>query len=131
LQPHDTAAGRFGAITGHCVAADIGGAKSHPIFAQARTGECCDALWKGINMKLFLLMAIAAMAVASLTDGASAKHRHHSRYPYASVTVYGSGYHSLYDVYSARTYVGSDPDPQTRAQMLMDYNRGVYGLGNR
>jgi hypothetical protein len=84
-------------------------------------------------MKLLVLAVVAAAAVVTLTDAASAKHRHHALYPYARVTVYGSGpgYHSPYDVYSAGTYVGSDPDPRTRAQMLMDYNRGVYGLGNR
>jgi hypothetical protein len=102
-------------------------------LSSARAGECRDALWKDMNMRLLLLATVAAAAVMSLTDAASAKHRHHALYPSARVTVYGSGpgYHSAYDVFSAGTYVGSDPDPQTRAQMLMDYNRGVYGMGNR
>jgi hypothetical protein len=85
-------------------------------------------------MKVLLLVAVAILALASFSNAASAKHRLHARHhPYTSVTVYGSGpdYRSPYDVYSAGTYVGSDPDPRTRAQMLMDYNRGVYGFGNR
>jgi len=81
-------------------------------------------------MKSLLLTAVAIVALVNLSGAALAKHRHRL-HPYASVTVYGPGYHSPYDVYSAGTYVGSDPDPRTRAQMLMDYNRGVYGLGNR
>jgi hypothetical protein len=83
-----------------------------------------------VVMKMFLLTAVTAAVLANLTDAALAKHRHR-QHPYASVTVYGPGYASPYDVYSAGTYVGSDPDPRARAQMLMDYNRGVYGLSNR
>jgi hypothetical protein len=83
-----------------------------------------------VVMKMFLLMAVTAAVLANLADTALGKHRHR-QHPYASVTVYGSGYASPYDVYSAGTYVGSDPDPRARAQMLMDYNRGVYGLSNR
>jgi hypothetical protein len=85
-------------------------------------------------MKLLLLTAVVAVSVASLSDSALA--RHHHRYlvppPYASAYVYGPPIcGSPYAVCSAGTYVGSDPDPRMRAQMLSDYNRGVYRPGNR
>jgi len=34
-------------------------------------------------------------------------------------------------VFSAGTYVGSDPDPRLRAQILSDFNRGVDTLHGR
>jgi hypothetical protein len=85
-------------------------------------------------MKLLLLTAVAAVVFASLTDAALAKRRHPQLVPtpYASTYSYGPPMcASPYAVCSAGTYVGSDPDPQVRAQMLVDFNRGVYATGTR
>ena len=85
-------------------------------------------------MKVILLTTTAAAILASLPDSALARHRHHYLVPppYESAYVYGPPIcGSPYAVCSAGTYVGSDPDPRMRAQMLADYNRGVYRPGNR
>jgi hypothetical protein len=84
-------------------------------------------------MKLLVLTTVAVAALASLTDAALAKHRHHPLRPDAGVTVYGSGpgAYAPQSVYSGGTYVGTDPDPRMRAQLLTDYNRGVDSLGSR
>jgi hypothetical protein len=82
-------------------------------------------------MKRVLVLALAGATLAVMPNSALAKHRHLVRSPDPSVYSSVPACASPYAVCSAGTYVGSDPDPQARAQMLMDYNRGVYGLGNR
>jgi hypothetical protein len=85
-------------------------------------------------MKFLLLTAVTAVGIASLTDAALAKRRHPPLMPqpYTGAYVYGPRIcASPYAVCSAGTYVGSDPDPQVRAQMLVDFNRGVYATGTR
>jgi hypothetical protein len=85
-------------------------------------------------MKLLLLTAVTAVAIASLSEAALAKRRHPPLMlpPGAGTYVYGPRIcASPYAVCSAGTYVGSDPDPQVRAQMLVDFNRGVYATGTR
>jgi len=84
-----------------------------------------------MTMKLLLLTVLAIAVLATVPELAAAKHRHLFRHANASVVVYGADHRSPYAVYSAGTYVGSDPDPQVRAQLLTDFNRGVSGLGNR
>jgi hypothetical protein len=82
-------------------------------------------------MKRVLVLALAGATLAAMPNSALANHRHLARHPdlgaYPSVPACASPD----AVCSAGTYVGSDPNPQVRAQMLTDYNRGVYGLGNR
>jgi hypothetical protein len=82
-------------------------------------------------MKLLVLTTVVVAALASVSGPALAKHRHHPAN--AGVTVYGPGpgYGGPPNVYSGGTYVGSDPDPRMRAQLLSDYNRGVDSLGSR
>jgi hypothetical protein len=80
-------------------------------------------------MKRVLVLALAGATLAAMPNAALAKnHRHLARYSNVYPSVPSCA--SPEAVCSAGTYVGSDPNPQARAQMLMDYNRGVYGLGN-
>jgi hypothetical protein len=85
-------------------------------------------------IKRSIMIAAAATVVIGLPTLAFAKHRH---YPHHHV-LYGQGYvgasppcypwpacNSPYAVFSAGTYVGSDPDPRMRAMLLSDFNRGV------
>jgi hypothetical protein len=90
--------------------------------------QCAD---KEMTMKLLLLTVLAIAVLASVPEFAAAKHRHLYRQARASVTIHGTDYRSPYAVYSAGTYVGSDPDAQARQLMLIDFNRGAAGPGNR
>jgi hypothetical protein len=78
-----------------------------------------------------LVLALAGAASAVVFNSALANHRHLARHPDLGVNSALVACASPDAVCSAGTYVGSDPNPRARAQMLMDYNRGVYGLGNR
>jgi hypothetical protein len=82
-------------------------------------------------MKLLWMMALTGAALAAMPNLAVANHRHLSRNTNASVQSSPPACASPDAVCSAGTYVGSNPDPRARAQMLMDFNRGVYGMGNR
>jgi hypothetical protein len=92
-------------------------------------------------MKVLLLITAATATLVCVSAPALARHRHHHFVPppyaggpppYAGGYVYGPPIcASPLAVCSAGTYVGSDPDPRMRAQMLADYNRGVYRPGNR
>jgi hypothetical protein len=76
--------------------------------------------------KTFVAFAATAMLVTGLTTGAFAGHhraRHH-------VTTEGTRTDPN-TVMSGGQYVGRDPDANARAQMLIDYNRGVSSLGGR
>ena len=84
--------------------------------------------------KRAIIIVAAATIVIGLPTLSIAKHRHHSRHyiPYGEAYV-GANPHcypwpacaSPYAVFSAGTYVGADPDPRIRAQLLSDFNRGV------
>jgi hypothetical protein len=81
--------------------------------------------------------ALAIAVVLSLPGLASAKSRHHwHHFGVAPIGAVQPCYPapaclSPYAVFSAGTYVGSDPDPRIRAQMLYDFNRGVYATPGR
>jgi hypothetical protein len=76
--------------------------------------------------KMSVAFVATAMLVTGVTTGAFAGHhrlRHH---------VITEGAHTdSQTVMSGGQYVGRDPDARVRAQMLMDYNRGVSSMGGR
>jgi hypothetical protein len=74
----------------------------------------------------FVAFAVTAMLVTGLSTGAFAGHHraHHH------VLIEGARTDPN-TVMSGGQYVGRDPDANVRAQMLMDYNRGVSSLGGR
>lgn len=82
-------------------------------------------------MKLLFVLALAGAAVAAVPNLSLANHRHLARSADLGVHSSPAACTSPDAVCSAGTYVGSNPDPRARAQMLMDFNRGVYGMGNR
>jgi hypothetical protein len=94
--------------------------------------------------------AMLAIGVIATTDAAFAgkkdgmktvhvekvKHRHHRWYDRSFASGYSDdgGYYVYSEpktIYSAGQYVGRDPDPRIRGQMLIDFNRGVTATGGR
>jgi hypothetical protein len=78
-------------------------------------------------------MLIAFVAIATLVTGLTAgafaadkDSRHHR--PRHHVITEGADPQT---VMSGGQYVGRDPDARARAQMLIDYNRGVSSMGGR
>ena len=70
---------------------------------------------------------VAAAALAAPTLALAKSRHHHHGYP---ISPYGYGtpsYSSRYGTYPSYTY---DPDPNLRAQLRSDFNRGVDFPGN-
>jgi hypothetical protein len=80
-------------------------------------------------MKLLSVPALAGATVAAAPNLGLANHRHLARSPDLGAHFSPPACAAPDAVCSAGTYVGSNPDPRVRAQM--DFNRGVYGMGNR
>jgi hypothetical protein len=81
-----------------------------------------------------LITAAVTAVIAGLPSLAVARHRHFVRQfeTYASVPCDPMpACASPYAVFSAGTYVGSDPDPRMRAMLLSDFNRGVNATRGR
>jgi hypothetical protein len=85
-----------------------------------------------------LLAAGVTAVIAGLPNLAVAKHRHFVRQFEPELGTYASvpcdpmpACASPYAVFSAGTYVGSDPDPRMRAMLLSDFNRGVNATRGR
>jgi hypothetical protein len=97
-------------------------------------------IWKAKmkhSVKRTIVIVAATAVVIGLPTFAAAKHRHHPRHYIPYGEVYGGApapcypypaCTSPYAVFSAGTYVGSDPDPRIRAQLLSDFNRGVNSM---
>jgi hypothetical protein len=94
------------------------------------------------TIKFSMVRPISTILMATLIVGlptlASANSRHHHwRYPHAARMVGAPPCYpapaclSPYAVFSAGTYIGSDPDPRIRAQLLYDFNRGVNAPSGR
>jgi hypothetical protein len=80
---------------------------------------------------MFVAFVATAMLVTGLTAGAFAgdKDTRHHRLRHHVIT---EGVHTDPNtVMSGGQYVGRDPDARARAQMLIDYNRGVSSMGGR
>ena len=82
-------------------------------------------------MKVPILAALAAIVAVSMPTATIAKSKKHVRHKSTRVYVDRGYYSTGRNVYSAGTYVGSDPDPRLRQQMLIDFNRGVDFPGAR
>jgi hypothetical protein len=86
-------------------------------------------------MKGPVTMVIAVTIAMMLPAGALAnKHHHHGAKVYTRAPVQCDprpACASSDAVFSAGAYVGSDPDPRLRAQLLSDFNRGVNSLHGR
>jgi hypothetical protein len=85
-------------------------------------------------------IVVAVMIAMILPAGALAKKRHELRRHHLGAEVYTRApiqcdpqpaCEAPNAVFSAGTYVGSDPDPRLRAQLLSDFNRGVNTLHGR
>jgi hypothetical protein len=79
--------------------------------------------------KMFVAFVATAALATGLTTGAFAGNkdtRHH--HPRHHVITEGADSQT---VTSGGQYVGRDPDARARAQMLIDYNRGVSSMGGR
>jgi hypothetical protein len=79
--------------------------------------------------KMFVAFVATAMLATGLTAGAFAgnKDTRHHRPRHHAITE-GTDPQT---VMSGGQYVGRDPDARARAQMLIDYNRGVSSMGGR
>jgi hypothetical protein len=91
-------------------------------------------------MKGPVTIVVAITIAMTLPAGALAKKRHDLRRHYVGSGVYARAptrcdpqpaCESPDAVFSAGAYVGSDPDPRLRAQLLSDFNRGVNSLHGR
>jgi hypothetical protein len=90
-----------------------------------------------LSPTIALLAATAIIAAPTLALGAS-RHHHHRHVPYGyanpapsyPIAPYGyatPSYSSSYGTYPSWTY---DPDPNMRAQLRSEFNRGVEFPGN-
>jgi|HubBroStandDraft_6_1064221.scaffolds.fasta_scaffold60804_3 hypothetical protein len=81
--------------------------------------------------KMFVAFVATAMLVTGFTAGAFARDKdtRHHRLRHHVITE-GANTDSQ-TVMSGGQYVGRDPDARARAQMLIDYNRGVSSMGGR
>jgi hypothetical protein len=79
--------------------------------------------------KMLIAFVATATLVTGLTAGAFAgnKDTRHHRQRHHLITE-GADPQT---VMSGGQYVGRDPDARARAQMLIDYNRGVSSMGGR
>lgn len=91
-------------------------------------------------MKGPITIVVAITIAMTLSAGALANKRHEWRRHHLGAEAYSRahiqcdsqpGCESSYAVFSAGAYVGSDPDPRLRAQLLSDFNRGVNSLHGR
>jgi hypothetical protein len=84
-----------------------------------------------MRKSLLVTLALAAAATAVAPTLTAARHYRHGYYYYSTIAPYGHGgpyYQSPYGRYPAYTY---DPDPQLRAMLRSDFNRGVDIPGGR
>jgi hypothetical protein len=91
-------------------------------------------------MKGPVTIVVAVTIAMTLSAGALANKRHELRRHHLGADAYTRAHiqcdpqpacGSPYAVFSAGAYVGSDPDPRLRAQLLSDFNRGVNSLHGR
>jgi hypothetical protein len=91
-------------------------------------------------MKGPVTIVVAVTIATMFPAGALAKKRHELRHHHLGAEVYARAPFrcdsqpacaSSNAVFSAGAYVGSDPDPRLRAQLLSDFNRGVNSLHGR
>lgn len=91
-------------------------------------------------MKAPVTIIVAVTIAMILPVGPLANMRHALRHHHPGAEVYARApiqcdpqpaCQSPDTVFSAGTYVGSDPDPRLRAQLLSDFNRGVNSLHGR
>jgi len=82
------------------------------------------------KMKLQMILAVGVALVGSANLTAAKErspHRHHKTH--ISNDAAAPTGQSSYGVYTAGTYVGSDPDLRARAQLQSDFNRGATAAG--
>ena len=86
-------------------------------------------------MKITQLAVVLALFVAAATFAAGTAEAAKKKHPRVAKTVRPAVTHQVigtpadpYAVYASGTYIGRDPDPAVRRQMLMDF---YGGLGNR
>jgi hypothetical protein len=86
-----------------------------------------------MRKSLLITLALATAATVVAPTLATARYYRHGYHYYSgySIAPYGHGrpyYQSPYGRYPAYTY---DPDPQLRAMLRSDFNRGVNAPGGR
>jgi len=84
-----------------------------------------------MRLSLLITLALATAATAVAPTLAAARYYRHGYYYGYSIAPYGHGspyYQSRYGRYPSSVY---DPDPQLRAMLRSDFNRGVNAPGGR